>query len=101
MPKLTDEDRSALLPALEGWALVEGRDAIRKTFVFGDFSEAFGFMTRVAMQAEKRNHHPEWSNTYQKVEVTLTSHSAKGLTRSDIELAQDMDRFAAGIANQE
>jgi 4a-hydroxytetrahydrobiopterin dehydratase len=101
MPKLTDEERTALLPALEGWALVEGRDAIRKTFVFGDFSEAFGFMTRVAMQAEKRNHHPEWSNTYRKVEVTLTSHSAKGLTRSDIELAQDMDRFAAGIANQE
>jgi 4a-hydroxytetrahydrobiopterin dehydratase len=101
MPKLTDEERTALLPSLEGWALVEGRDAIRKTFVFGDFSEAFGFMTRVAMQAEKRNHHPEWSNTYQKVEVTLTSHSAKGLTRSDIELAQDMDRFAAGIANQE
>jgi 4a-hydroxytetrahydrobiopterin dehydratase len=101
MPKLTDEERSALLPALEGWAFVEGRDAIRKTFVFGDFSEAFGFMTRVAMQAEKRNHHPEWSNTYRKVEVTLTSHSAKGLTRADIELAQDMDRFAAGIANQE
>lgn len=101
MPKLTDEERTALLPALEGWALVEGRDAIRKTFVFGDFSEAFGWMTRVALKAEKRNHHPEWSNTYRKVEVTLTSHSAKGLTRTDIELAQDMDRFAAGIANQE
>ena len=98
MPRLTEEERTSLLPALDGWSLVEGRDAIRKTFAFGDFSEAFGWMTRVAMAAEKRNHHPEWSNTYRNVEVVLTSHSAKGLTQSDIELAQEMDRLAAGSA---
>ena len=102
MPKrLGPEARNEALTTLTGWKLVEGREAITKRFVFRDFSEAFGWMTRVALQAEKRNHHPEWSNTYRKVEVTLTSHSAKGLTRTDIELAQDMDRFAAGIANQE
>jgi len=100
MPRLSDEERNELLPSLDGWSMVEGRDAIRKTFVFGDFNEAFGWMTRVAMQAEKRNHHPEWSNTYKRVEVTLTSHAAKGLTRADIELAQDMDRFAAGSGNE-
>lgn len=100
MPRLTDEERAEMLPALEGWALVEGRDAIHKTFVFGDFNEAFGWMTRVAIAAEKRNHHPEWSNTYRRVEVTLTTHAAKGLTRNDVELAQDMDRFAAGISQR-
>ncbi|KAB0266453.1 4a-hydroxytetrahydrobiopterin dehydratase [Microvirga brassicacearum] len=100
MPRLTDEERAEMLPALEGWALVEGRDAIHKTFVFGDFNEAFGWMTRVAIAAEKRNHHPEWSNTYRRVEVTLTTHAAKGLTRNDVELAQDMDRFAAGMSQR-
>ena len=100
MPKLTDEERTALLPALEGWALVEGRDAIRKTFVFGDFSEAFGWMTRVALAAEAMNHHPDWSNSYNKVDVTLSTHDVKGLTRRDIELAQRMDQMAAGLARR-
>ena len=99
MPKLTDQERADLLPSLEGWSLVEGRDAIHKTFVFADFSEAFAWMTRVAMAAEKRDHHPDWSNSYRRVEVTLTTHAAKGLSRNDIELAQDMDRFAAGITD--
>lgn len=98
MPRLTEDERNTLLPALDGWTFVEGRDAIHKTFVFGDFNEAFGWMTRVAIASEKRNHHPEWSNTYKRVEVTLTSHSANGLTRADIELAQEMDRLAAGAA---
>ncbi len=85
-----------MLPGLAGWAMVEGRDAIAKTFTFENFVEAFGWMTRVALAAERMNHHPEWSNAYRRVEVTLTTHSAGGLTRRDIELAQTMDRLAAG-----
>ncbi|MBB4041294.1 4a-hydroxytetrahydrobiopterin dehydratase [Microvirga flocculans] len=100
MPRLTDAERSELLPALEGWALVEGRDALRKTFVFDDFNAAFGWMTRVALAAEAMNHHPEWFNVYNKVDVTLSTHDAKGLTRRDIELAQRMDRLAAGLTKE-
>lgn len=87
----------ALAPLLAGgWAEVEGRDAIRKTFQFGNFVEAFGFMTRVALHAEKMNHHPEWSNVYKTVEVTLTTHDAGGLSELDIKLAGRMDALAAG-----
>ena len=75
--------------------MVEGRDAIAKTFRFADFNEAFDFMTRVALAAERMNHHPEWRNVWRTVEVTLTTHSAGGLTRRDVELAQTMDRLAA------
>lgn len=93
---LTEAERAEMLPGLEGWSMVEGRDAIAKTFVFSDFVEAFGWMTRAAIVAEAMNHHPEWSNSYRRVEVTLTTHSARGLTRRDVELAQKMNRLAAG-----
>jgi 4a-hydroxytetrahydrobiopterin dehydratase len=92
--KIEGQEREAALATLEGWALAQGRDAIRKRFVFRDFSAAFGWMTRVAMVAEKMDHHPEWSNVYRTVEVTLATHDAGGLTGLDIELAQTMDRLA-------
>ena len=78
---------------LTGWKRAKGRNAIAKTFVFADFNEAFGFMTRVALAAEKMNHHPEWSNVYKKVEVVLTTHEADGLTSLDIKLAEAMNRI--------
>ena len=93
---LSDAERKELLPALDGWSMVEGRDAIAKTFRFADFNEAFGWMTRVALAAERMDHHPEWRNAWRTVEVTLTTHSAGGLTRRDVELAQIMDRLATG-----
>jgi 4a-hydroxytetrahydrobiopterin dehydratase len=94
--KLTDEDREATLAPLldSGWRMVKGRDAIAKTFVFRNFIEAFGFMTRAALWAEKWNHHPEWSNVYMTVEVTLTSHDVEGLSARDIKLAKKMDALA-------
>jgi 4a-hydroxytetrahydrobiopterin dehydratase len=100
MKPLSDSERTALLPGLDGWSLVEGRDAIRKRFVFDDFNAAFGWMTRVALIAEQMDHHPEWFNVYKTVDVTLSTHDAKGLTRRDIELAQRMDLFAAGLAEK-
>jgi 4a-hydroxytetrahydrobiopterin dehydratase len=78
---------------LEGWTAVEGRDAIHKTFIFKNFNEAFSFMTRVAMQAEKLDHHPDWSNVYNRVNVTLTTHDAKGVTERDVALALFMDQI--------
>ncbi|WP_333713524.1 4a-hydroxytetrahydrobiopterin dehydratase [Yoonia sp.] len=90
--KLGDTDRAALLDA--GWELVEGRDAIHKTFVFKNFVEAFGFMTRAALWAEKLNHHPEWSNVYKTVQVTLTTHDTGGLSELDGKLAAKMDALA-------
>jgi 4a-hydroxytetrahydrobiopterin dehydratase len=100
MKALSPSERAEILPSLDGWSLVEGRDAIRKRFVFDDFNAAFGWMTRVALVAEKMNHHPEWSNVYRNVDVTLSTHDAKGLTRRDIELAQRMDQMAAGLARR-
>jgi len=89
-------DRAALEPLKDtGWAEVPGRDAIAKAFRFADFVEAFGFMTRAAIEAEKMNHHPEWSNVYRTVEVTLTTHDAGGLSDLDVRLAQTLDRLAA------
>jgi 4a-hydroxytetrahydrobiopterin dehydratase len=85
---------SALL-LLEGWSVVAKRDAISKTFVFKNFNEAFGFMTNVAMQAEKLDHHPEWSNTYNRVNVTLTTHDANGVTERDVALALFMDQLVS------
>jgi len=94
--KLTGEVRAAAFAGLAGWREAEGRDAITKTFVFADFNAAFGFMARVALAAEKMDHHPEWFNVYKTVTVTLSTHDAGGLTARDIALAQAMDRIAAG-----
>lgn len=92
--KLDDAARKTLASTLPGWALADGRDAIRKTFKFKDFSAAFGFMTRAALVAEKMDHHPEWTNVYNKVDVTLSTHEADGLTDLDVKLAQAMDKLA-------
>lgn len=93
--KLTGEARRTALQDLEGWAESDDRDAIFKTFHFGTFNEAFGFMTRVALMAEQMDHHPEWFNVYNRVEVTLATHDAGGVTLRDIQLAQFMDGAAA------
>lgn len=93
---LSAEEHTEALAHLAGWSVVDGRDAITKAYQFRDFSEAFGFMTRVALAAETMNHHPEWSNVYRTVTVVLTTHEAGGLTRRDIALAETMDRLAAG-----
>jgi 4a-hydroxytetrahydrobiopterin dehydratase len=92
--KLTAEECDRALQALAGWQLVDGRDAIAKTYRFRDFNQAFGFMTRVALVAETMNHHPEWSNIYGTVAVTLSTHEAGGLTLRDVKLAEAMDRLA-------
>jgi 4a-hydroxytetrahydrobiopterin dehydratase len=76
---------------LSGWIAVPDRDAVAKTFVFGDFNEAFGFMARVSLMAEKMNHHPEWFNVYNRVEVTLSTHDAGGVTSLDVHMARFMD----------
>jgi 4a-hydroxytetrahydrobiopterin dehydratase len=93
--KLAGEARKQALAKLSGWSEVAGRDAIAKTFVFKDFNEAFGFMSRVALAAEKADHHPEWKNVYKTVEVVLSTHDAGGLTEKDVALAEAMERFAA------
>ncbi len=85
---------SAALVGLEGWTAVDGRDAIQKTFRFKDFNAAFGFMTRVALAAEKADHHPEWFNVYNRVDVVLTTHDADGVSERDVAMAQFMDAAA-------
>lgn len=92
--KLTGEDRRTALAELAGWSAVAGRDAIAKTYRFADFNAAFGFMTRVALVAEKLDHHPEWFNVYNRVDVTLTSHDVAGLSRRDIAMAKAIDAIA-------
>ena len=94
--KLTPETRSVALDPLmaNGWTLVDGRDAISKTFVFANFIEAFGWMTKVAFWAEKLNHHPEWDNVYKTVNVVLTTHDVEGLSTLDVQLASRMDALA-------
>lgn len=94
MHKLDERARKAALTALSGWTLAPGRDAIVKSFRFKNFSAAFGFMTRVALLAEKMDHHPEWFNVYNRVEVTLSTHDAGGLTQNDIDMAIAMDAYA-------
>ena len=94
--KLTGEARKSALARLNGWSEVAGRDAITKKFVFKDFNQAFGFMTRAALVAEKMAHHPEWFNVYKTVEVTLSTHDAGGLTDLDVKLAEAMDKIASG-----
>ena len=93
--KLTGAARGDALKTLHDWSEVPGRDAIAKKFVFRDFNEAFGFMSRAALIAEKMDHHPEWFNVYKTVEVTLSTHDAGGVTELDIKLAAAMNKLAA------
>ena len=92
--RLTAEERRQGLASLGGWREVEGREAIARTYRFQDFNEAFGFMSRAALVAEKLDHHPEWFNVYNRVEVTLSTHDAGGLTALDLQLAAAMDAIA-------
>jgi 4a-hydroxytetrahydrobiopterin dehydratase len=85
---------AAALAQLTGWTAADGKDAIEKTFKFADFNAAFGFMTRVAIEADKRDHHPEWFNVYNRVEVTLTTHDCDGVSERDVHLATFMDGIA-------
>ncbi len=92
--RLSAEARQSALQGLTGWTDVAGREAISRTFTFKDFNEAFGFMTRVALIAEKRDHHPEWRNVYKTVDVVLATHDVGGVTASDVELAKAMNAIA-------
>ena len=93
---LADAERSAALARIPAWKMVEGRDAISRAFAFKDFNEAFGFMARAALIAEKMDHHPEWSNVWNRVVVDLITHDAGGLTASDVRLAKRMEALASG-----
>jgi 4a-hydroxytetrahydrobiopterin dehydratase len=95
--RLSAEARKSALGGLSGWSDVPGREAIARTFVFKDFNEAFGFMSRAALVAEKRDHHPEWRNVYKTVEVVLSTHDAGGVTSLDIELARAMNAIAGQL----
>ena len=95
--KLNEADREELLSGLEGWTLENDRDAIRKVFIFKTFNQAWGFMTRCALVAEKMGHHPEWFNVYNKVDVVLTTHDCDGLSSFDVELAKKMNLFASKV----
>ena len=93
--KLSDKKREAALAELKGWRLAEGRDAIRRAFKFKNFSEAWGFMNRVALLAETQGHHPEWSNVYNRVEILLSTHDCDGLSERDLKLARSIDKLLA------
>lgn len=92
--KLTAEGRAAALKALEGWREVPGRDAIARSFAFKDFNTAFAFMTRVALKAERMDHHPEWFNVYNRIDITLATHECGGVSERDVELAGFIDANA-------
>ena len=92
--KLTGTERATALAELSDWTEVEGRDAISKSFKFHSFTSAFGFMTMAAIEAEKADHHPEWFNVFNRVDVTLATHDAGGVTEKDIKLAKKMDQLA-------
>jgi 4a-hydroxytetrahydrobiopterin dehydratase len=94
---LNDEERAAALEGLPQWRYEEGERAIRRDFSFADFGEAFAFMTRAAIAAEKADHHPDWSNSWNKVAVALSTHSAGGVTAKDVALAKALDGFAGGL----
>jgi 4a-hydroxytetrahydrobiopterin dehydratase len=94
--KLGREAAEAALTGLDGWALAKDGGSISRTFTFKNFSEAFAFMTRVALAAEKMDHHPEWSNVYKTVDVTLNTHDVGGLSVLDIEMAKKMNRYFGG-----
>ena len=91
IPRLTKDERASWLAALPEWTLARDGDAIERKFEFADFSEAFAFMARVALLAEKRDHHPEWFNVYNRVEITLTTHDAGGLSSRDVQMAKKID----------
>ena len=97
--KLSGEARAAALAKLSGWSEIKDRDAITKRFQFKDFNEAFGFMARAALVAETLDHHPAWFNVYNKVDVTLSTHDAGGLTDLDIRLAEAMEKLAAPMTS--
>ena len=100
MQTLNDAERTAALAELGAWRLKEGRDAIERSLRFADFNAAWGFMTRVALEAEKADHHPEWSNVWNRVDIVLSTHDAGGLSQRDVALARKIDAFAgeAGAA---
>jgi len=93
--QLNEEERAAALDALDEWDFDEARDAITRSFTFADFSEAFAFMTRVALLAEKADHHPEWSNIWNRVDILLTTHDAGGLSQRDVDMAEAIDLLTA------
>ena len=95
--RLDDAARADALHALPGWSLVEGREAITRTFVFKNFNQAFGFMSRAALLAERMDHHPEWFNVWNRVEVTLATHDVGGLSELDLRMARAMDTFASQL----
>ena len=92
--RLSDNERATLATTLPGWSMVSGRDAIERNLQFRDFNEAWGFMNRVALLAESHNHHPEWSNVWNRVHIVLSTHDAGGLTELDFKLAEAMDKIA-------
>ena len=92
--KLTEDERKVLYAELYEWTPVEGRDAIQRKFVFSNFNEAWGFMTRVAVEAERRDHHPEWFNVWATVDITLSTHECDGLSMRDVALARFIDKIA-------
>ncbi|MEM8950711.1 MAG: 4a-hydroxytetrahydrobiopterin dehydratase [Pseudomonadota bacterium] len=94
---LEGEERKEALAALDGWRDLPARNAIAKTFTFKNFNQAFGFMTRSALLAERMDHHPEWFNVYKTVEVTLTTHDAEGFTELDVRMAKAMNRYAGEL----
>lgn len=96
--KLAGAARETALASLPGWKPVDGRDAIARSFKFRSFSEAWGFMTRIALQAEKQDHHPEWFNVYNRVDIVLTTHECGGLSERDIKLATFIDRIGDSAA---
>ena len=99
MARLTEEERAQALAQLAGWEWSPARDAIERSFRFADFTAAFAFMTGVALAAERADHHPEWSNVWNRVDILLTTHSARGLTAKDVALAKRIDALAAQLAS--
>jgi 4a-hydroxytetrahydrobiopterin dehydratase len=93
--RLTDGERAALAGKLPGWSLADGREAITRSFQFRDFNEAWGFMSRVALLAESQNHHPEWTNVWNRVRIELSTHDAGGLTGNDVKLAEAINALLA------
>jgi 4a-hydroxytetrahydrobiopterin dehydratase len=93
--RLTDAERRSLTQSLPGWSLVEGHEAIARNFQFRDFNEAWGFMNRVALLAESQNHHPDWSNVWNRVRIELSTHDAGGMTGNDVKLAKAIDALLA------